>query len=104
MSKNPFLNAFTATFYIVFIALFMIYGTKLSGPGDSIIAPIAAISLFTLSAAVMGYLFLYNPFMLFMDGKKKEAVNLFLKTVAVFGVITFVILILLFSNVFPKQN
>lgn len=103
MSKNPFLNAFAAIFYIIFIALFMTFGTKFARPEDTIIAPIAAISLFTLSAAIMGYLFLYSPFILFMDGKKKEAINLFLKTVAVFGAFTFIILVLLFTNVFSKQ-
>jgi hypothetical protein len=57
------------------------------------------VSLFTLSAAVMGYLFLYQPLLLLIDGHKKSAVNLFLQTVAVFGAVTFFILILIFSGV-----
>lgn len=101
MTKNPFLNAFAAILYIIFVATFMFYGTKMSGPENSIIVPIAIISLFTLSAAMMGYIFMYTPAQLLLDGKKKEALDLFLKTVTVFGLITFLILILHFSKVFP---
>lgn len=102
MSKNPFLNALAAILYIIFVAFFMFYGTKMSGSQNSIIVPIAIISLFTLSAAIMGYIFMYTPVQLLLDGKKKEALDLFLKTVAVFGLITFLILLLLFSGLFPK--
>ena len=99
MTKNPFINAFAAALYIILIASVMFYGTKLTGRVNSVVGPIAAISLFTLSAAVMGYLFLYQPVQLYFDGKKKIAVNLFLQTVVVFAVITTLILALLFSGV-----
>jgi hypothetical protein len=36
--------------------------------------------------------------MLFIDGKKKEAVNLFIKTVGIFGIFTAIALALLFSG------
>lgn len=99
MTKNPFLNALAALLYIVTIASVMFYGTKnVPGP-DSILAPIVALSVFTLSAAVMGYIFLYHPLQLFLDGKKKEGANLFLKTVAAFAVITAIVLALLFSGI-----
>jgi hypothetical protein len=57
---------------------------------------IALISLFTLSAAVMGYLFCYQPAQLYFEGKKKDAVRLFLQTVAVFALITVILFGLLF--------
>ncbi len=100
MTKNPFINAFAVLLYIVLIASVMFYGTKNLGPADSFIAPIAMISLFTLSAAVMGYLFLFKPVILYFDNKKKEAIDLFLKTLVIFGGITVVILLLLFTGVF----
>lgn len=100
MTKNPFLNAASATLYISFIALFMYYGNTIFGPKDTLLTPIAVLSLFTLSAAVMGYLFLYQPLMLFLDGHKKKAVNLFLQTVAVFAGITFFVFVLIFLGVF----
>lgn len=98
MTKNPILNALAAVIYIIFVASIMFYGTQRTGPVNNVMVPVAVVSLFTLSAAVMGYLFGYQPFMLYFDGKKKEAVNLFLKTVAVFGAVTLIILILLFSG------
>lgn len=100
MTKNPLINALAAIVYIILVASVMFYGTKNIGPSNSIIAPIAVVSLFTLSAAVMGYLFCYQPGMLYFDGKKKEAIRLFLQTVGVFGVITVVVLLLLFTGFF----
>ena len=99
MTKNPLVNAFAAFFYIAVVASSMFYGTKISGPVNSIIGPIAVISLFTLSAAVMGYIFGYQPFQLYFDGKKKQAINLAFQTIAVFGGITFLLLVLLFSGI-----
>ena len=100
MTKNPFINAISATLYITFVALFMFYGNKLFGPKDTILTPIAVLSLFTLSAAVMGYLFLYQPLMLSFEGHKKSAVNLFLQTVGVFAGITALVFVLIFLGVF----
>jgi hypothetical protein len=77
----------------------MHYGSKNVGETeDTLFAPIALISLFTLSAAVMGYLFLSEPVQLYLDDKKKEAVNLFVRTVAVFGGLTIVALIVFLSG------
>ncbi len=99
MAKSPILNALAAIFYIILIALFMSFGTKHIPREDTIFAPIAMISLFTLSAAVMGYLFCYQPATLYFDGKKKQSVNLFLQTVLIFGAFTVVALGLLFAGV-----
>ncbi len=101
MTKNPFLNALVAAAYIALIALLITFGERFFGPVNQVVGPIAFISLFTLSAAVMGYFFLYQPFVLYFEGKKKQAVNLFLQTVAVFGAITLLIFVLLFLKIFP---
>ena len=98
MTTNPFVNALAALAYIVVVVLVMHYATKLPESGDSPIVPIAFISLFTLSAAVMGYIFLYQPLQLYFEGEKKQAVNVFLKTVAVFAGITVLLLLGLFSR------
>ena len=100
MTKNPFINAVFATLYITLVAVFMFYGSRFFPREDTILAPIAMISLFTLSAAMMGYLFLYQPLQLFLDGHKKNAVNLFLQTVAVFAGITVLVFILIFLGAF----
>ena len=99
MTKNPFLSAATATLYIILVALIMHFGSQNAPQDASLIGPIAGISLFTLSAAVMGYIFCYQPFILFLDGKRKEAVDLFLKTTLAFGIITAAILLLFFSGI-----
>ena|SRR3989344_9557354 len=100
MSKNPILNALAAEVYIILLVLLMNFGIKMAGQQNSLIVPIAMISLFTLSTAVMGYLFCYQPIQLYFDGKKKQAVKLFLQTTCIFGGLTFVNLVLLFSRVF----
>lgn len=100
MTKNPLVNSLLALLYIILIASIMFYGTKHLGPANSIIAPIAMVSLFTLSAAIMGYLFCYQPVQLYFDNKKKLGVSLFLQTVGVFGGLTFITLLLLFTGIF----
>jgi hypothetical protein len=65
---------------------------------DTIFAPIVMLSLLTLSVAVMAFLFFYQPLMLFIDGQKKAAVNLFVKTVGIYAVFTGITLVLLFSG------
>lgn len=104
MTKNPLLNALAALAYIVAVAAVMFYGGKRGSPDNSFMVPVALISLFTLSAAVMGYLFCFKPAQLYFDGQKKEGMNLFLQTVAIFGLITAVLLALLFTGVFSSKK
>jgi hypothetical protein len=102
MTKNPVLNGFAAFVYIFLVVLIMNFGMKMAPHPNSFVTPMAVISLFTLSAAVMGYVFCYQPAMLYFEGHKKSAVRLFLQTVAVFGCITAVIMVLLFSGMIPN--
>jgi uncharacterized membrane protein YidH (DUF202 family) len=100
MSKNPIVNAFGAAGYIglVVLVINLISQTHRNKP-DTAFAPLVFLSLLTLSVTVMAFLFFYQPLQLFIDGKKKEALNLFVKTVGVFAAFTIVVLILLFSGV-----
>ena len=73
MSKNPIINALGASGYIVLIVTIMNFLSRtLKDKPDTFGAPLAFLSLFTLSAAVMAYLFLYQPLQLFIMGKKKQ--------------------------------
>lgn len=100
MSKNPIINSILAFAYIAGVVLVMNWGTKnISSQPDSLWAPFVLISLFTLSAAVMGYLFLLQPIVLFLDKKKKEAIKLLLQTIAFFGLITLIMMTLVFSGI-----
>ena len=96
MSKSPLLNASAAIIYIVLVASVMYYGPQLAGRVDGVIVPIALLSLFVLSAIVMGFLFLYQPMELYFSGEKKEAIRILVRTIGIFGSMTVVILLILF--------
>lgn len=85
MTQNPFINAFAALAYIVALVLAIFWGGPAIGPKETIFIPMAMLSLFVFSAATMGYIVLYQPLVLFLEGKKVEATNLFLKTIATLG-------------------
>lgn len=100
MSKNPLVNALAASAYIFVVALVMTFGLRTMNKPDTFMAPVAALSMFTLSAAVMAYIFCLIPLELFLEGKKKLGVRLFLQSVGIFGLITAVILAGLSSGIF----
>lgn len=89
MTKNPLLNAGAALLYISIVASAMFYLPKFAGPVDTVIMPVAFLSLFVFSAASMAYIFCFMPITLYLDGSKKEAVDLFIKSILFFGGITF---------------
>jgi hypothetical protein len=100
VSKNPFLNAFAASSYILAIVSIMNFMTqKLRDKPDTFFAPVTILFMLTLSVAVMGFLFFYQPLLFVIEGKKKEAISLFVKTVGIFAIFTIVILMLLFFGV-----
>src|SRR3989344_2316157 len=86
MTKNPIINALTGLLYIVFVVSLLYYAPKSVDKIESIFIPIAMLSLFVFSAASMGYLFLYQPLQLFLEGEKKKSVDLFLKTLVAFAI------------------
>lgn len=89
MSQNPIINALSAWAYIFLGVTVMTFVTQpLKNQPDTFFAPIVFLSLLTLSVAVMAFLFFYQPLQLFIDGKKKEAVSLFVKTVGIFSALT----------------
>ena len=95
MTRNPYANAVAAAAYIVLVAMVMTFGREF-GPDESVFIPIAVLSLFVLSAAVMGFIFFFQPVQMYLDGAKKEAIDLFLKTLATFAGLTVLALAVLF--------
>ena|SRR3989344_2749365 len=85
MTKHPLLNALLASLYIIGIVSLIQFSSHLAEPEESMLIPITMLSLFVLSAAVMGFLFLSQPLLLCFEGAKKEGVGLFLKTVLAFA-------------------
>lgn len=100
MTKNPVFNALGAALYILLVVSVLQYlGLVLGNKPDTFFAPVIFLSMLTLSASVMAYVFFYQPVQMYIDGKKKEAGDLFIKTIGVFGGITVVGLILLLLRV-----
>jgi hypothetical protein len=100
MSKNPVVNALGAAGYIGLVTfVFNLISQTHSNQPDTAFAPMVLLSMLTLSVCVMAFLFFYQPLQLFIGGKKKEGVDLFVKTVGVFAVFTAIVLILLFTGV-----
>lgn len=62
---------------------------------DNFFSPVVALSVFVLSAAVMGYLFVGETLQLYLNGEKKQAVSFFASTVLCFAVLTIVAVICL---------
>lgn len=100
MTKNPLLNAVAALGYIIVVAFTMIRVTEQTVlPQKTIFIPIFVLSLLTLSASVMGYIFLSQPLQMYLDGKKKQAVQLFIQTVGSFAGVVAILLMILLSGV-----
>jgi hypothetical protein len=97
MTKNPIVNALGVSAYIILVVAVMTFVTEpMKNKPDTFFAPIILLSVLTLSVAVMAYLFFYQPFILYFDNKKKEALDLFIKTLLIFGVMTLVFLAVLY--------
>jgi hypothetical protein len=96
MTKNPFYNALAALVYIITVVLGMNYISSIQTNESEYIMPIIMLSLLVLSVSVMAYIFGYQPLVLFLDDKRKEAISLFLKTVGIFGGITLGMVVLYF--------
>lgn len=96
IKKQAVINALLTTIYIVIVGLFMYYATLAKvGRENAYIAPIAMLLLFVFSAALTGYLIVGKPVRLYIDGKKKEAINLLVSTLCFLFVITLISLLLL---------
>lgn len=93
MTKNPILNALLAAAYIAGIigalSLFVDSQVEQTAP---LLIPALLLSLFTLSAAVMGAIFFYQPFRMYFDGQKEQAVKLAAQTIGAFAVLVIALL------------
>lgn len=85
MKHTPFLSALGASVYIVVIVSLINSFQVFSDKKDTIAIPMLMLSLFVLSAAIMGFLFVSQPLRLYFDNQKGEAVSFFLKTVGYFA-------------------
>lgn len=108
MKINPLINALGAGIYILIVVGIISALQSPNTPDKGILAPIFLLSLFTLSAAIMAFIFFYQPFKLYFDNHRKEALVYFVKTVGYFaGIVLICFFALLYfreANIitFPK--
>ncbi|MFA5095053.1 MAG: hypothetical protein WC447_00080 [Candidatus Paceibacterota bacterium] len=95
--KKPFFYASGAALYIVIIVfVIQVVTSVLKDQNETVIIPMTMLSLFVLSAAVMGFLFLSEPLQLLIENRKQEAITFFAKVVGIFACFVALFAILLF--------
>ena len=75
--KWSFLMAAGELVYISLVATFMQSGEKSFGKEVGILGPVAFLLLFVFSASLSGAIVLGKPTLLYLEGKKKDAITLF---------------------------
>ena len=80
MKKNPIVEslflALVEIVYVFLIALIMKNGNQLFGNVDTLLSVAVFLLLFVLSAAISGVLIFGKPILLYLDKKKKEALQM----------------------------
>ena len=99
MTKKPIYNALAAIIYIVLIVSFInsIDSIEISYVNENLeqfIMPTIMLSLLALSVAVMGYIFFYQPIILFLENNRKEAIKYFIHTILYFAIIIILIFLI----------
>ena len=93
--KRAAINAVGTAIYVVLIVLFIFSLQIFQKEEDIIIIPMAMLLLFVCSAAITGFLVFGKPIMLYIDGKKREAVSLLGYTIGILALITLISFIIL---------
>jgi len=92
-------NTTCAVVYIFIVSQIMKNGEKLFGQDENIFVPFAFLILFSLSAAVVGWLIFGQSTILFLEGKKSEGVKAAAYSIGWLGIYAILgLLILLISN------
>ncbi len=94
---RAFIDAVGTAIYIILVVSFIFSLQIFASKEDNIIIPIAMLLLFVCSAAITGFLVLGKPVMLYIDGKKKEAVSLLAYTLGILFLITVISFIFLIT-------
>lgn len=96
--KSSLRNSLATAVYVAIVALIIYNAEKVFGTMRNIIGPIAFLLLFVTSAAITGFLVLGQPIMLYFENQKREAVKLFVYTVAWLFIFTIIALALNLLN------
>ncbi len=90
--KLAALHALCTALYVACVASLLFYAPQIFGTGkkDIVLIPIAMLMLLVSSAAITGSLVVGRPILWYLDGKKKEAVSLFLATLGFLSLLTII--------------
>ncbi len=96
--KRAIIDSIGTAAYIILIASFIYFlKSSFSDQKDTIITTVSALLLFVCSAAITGFLVFGKPIMLYVDGKKREAISLLGYTIGMLALITIIIFIFLIA-------
>lgn len=84
--------------YVGLVAWLMTNAEKIIGETKTFLGPIAFLLLFVLSAAVTGGLILGKPVMLYIDGKRTEAIQWFILTLSWLFIMLLLVFVVLAMN------
>jgi hypothetical protein len=88
--KRSILNTLGVVTYVALVALFMNNANAWLGKEDTILTGIVFLLLLSVSAATVGSLVFGYPIFLFLDGKKREALQAIIMTIGLLLVETIV--------------
>ncbi len=92
--KQSLVFSALAVLYVAVVATVMQNASRIFGPDkDNVIAPIVFLLLLVVSAATMGLLIFGKPVMLYIDGRKREAVAMAVYTIAFLAICTVLLLV-----------
>jgi hypothetical protein len=93
--KNAFIDAIGTAVYVVLVASFLYFLQGNVPKINTVLVPIAMLLLFVFSAALTGFLVFGRPVMLYLDGKKREAILLIGYTLSILLVMVLLFFVLL---------
>lgn len=89
------INSLAIAVYVSIVGYVLNNGDKIFGKVEGVAGATAFLMLFVLSALIVGIFSIGKPLMLYLDNKKKEAVQLFVYTLLSIFVLTLVALFIL---------
>lgn len=93
--KRALIDSLGTVVYILIIVSFIFSLQNFQEAEDTILIPITMLMLFVCSAAITGFLVFGKPVMLYIDGKKREAISLLGYTIGILALLTIVSFIVL---------
>jgi hypothetical protein len=89
--KRALINALGVVVYVICVAVFIFSLQRFSSqPDNPILIPISMMLLLVCSATITGFLVFGKPIMLYIDGRKKEAMALLMHTIGILFVMTLI--------------